>query len=364
MVKASAPSTAAVNSGNEVAFLKFEFPKPTVYDGESAVGRLELYLRNDVQNFGNFQLTGSPTDGFNSGKPVELQNQRRRVQVGNHSYTVIPLAVPLTAIRTGQLTLGPFTATAVVVLPSRDQGGDPFFRQFFNQGEQKQVSLASEPVTVESLPLPEAGKPAKFNGAVGDFTMTVTAGPTNVTVGDPITLRVQISGRGALDAVTLPPQASWNDFETYPPTTKLETSDQFCFQGTKTFEQIVSPKNSDVHELPSFSFSFFNPADDQYHTLTGICRAVDRPSRRHLTNADAGGRIMFPLQKTSRRTFCPSSKTWARSSQNRLPSWHGRYFSPCKPCRCSRFWRRSSGASERTISQTIHGCAANGLLLN
>ena len=98
--------------------------------------------------------------------------------------------------------------------------------------------------------------------------MTATAGPTALTVGDPITVRVQISGRGALETVTLPPQEAWRDFKTYPPTTKLETSDQFGFQGTKTFEQIISPQNSDVHELPALTFSFFNPDDGQYHTLT------------------------------------------------------------------------------------------------
>jgi hypothetical protein len=266
--KVNAPSAAAVNSGSEAAFLKFTFPKNKIYAGEPEVGRLELYLRDDVQNFGNFQLTGTPTDGFSAGKIAELQSQRRRVQVGNRVYTVIPLAVPLTAIRAGALTLGPFTASAVVVLPSQNEGGDPFLRQFFNQGEQKQVTLASEPVNVESLALPEQNKPANFTGAIGDFTMIATAGPTNVTVGDPITVRVQISGRGALDAVTLPPQDAWRDFKTYPPTTKFEPGDQFGFQGTKTFEQIISPQNSDVHELPLLTFSFFNPDDGQYHTLT------------------------------------------------------------------------------------------------
>jgi hypothetical protein len=265
VTKASAPTAAAVNSGSEVAFLKFTFPKEKIYVGESAVGRLELYLRDDVQNFGDFQLTGSPTDGFSSGKTTELQNQQRRVQVGNRVYTVISLAVPLTAIATGELTLGPFTASAVVVLPVRDQGSPLFF---FNQGEQKQVMLASDPVTVESIPLPMENQPANFTGAVGDFTMTATAGPTNVTVGDPITVRVQIAGQGALDAVALPAQDAWRDFKTYPPTTKLETSDQFGFQGTKSFEQIVSPLNSDMRELPALSFTFFNPDDGQYHTLT------------------------------------------------------------------------------------------------
>jgi hypothetical protein len=187
------------------------------------------------------------------------------VQAGNRVYTVIPLAVPLTASRTGPLVLGPFTAGAVVVLPGRDQG-NPFF--MFNQGEQKQVALATDPFNVESLPLPEQNRPANFTGAVGSFTMNATAGPTAVTVGDPITVRVQISGRGALDAVTLPAQDAWQNFKTYPPTTKLETTDQFGFQGTKTFEQIISPLNNDVHELPALTFSFFNPEDARYHTLT------------------------------------------------------------------------------------------------
>jgi hypothetical protein len=265
---ASAPSASDVNSGGEVAFLKFVFPKDKIFVGESEVGRLELYLRDDVSGLDGFQLTGSPTDGFNSGRTTELQNQRRRVQIGNHVYTVIPLAVPLTAVRTGELTLGPFTASVVVVLPSQNQGGDPFFQTFLNQGEQRQVALATDPVSVESLPLPEQNRPANFTGAVGDFTMTASAGPTTLTVGDPITVRVQISGRGALDAVTLPVQDAWQNFKTYPPTSKVETGDPFGFQGTKTFEQIISPQNSDVHELPALTFSFFNPDDGQYHTLT------------------------------------------------------------------------------------------------
>jgi BatD DUF11 like domain len=265
--RASAPSAAAVNSGSEVAFLKLNLPKQKVYAGESIVARLELYLRDDVQNFGNFQITGSPTDGISTGKTTELPNQRRRVQVGNRVYTEIPLALPLTVVKTGALALGPFTASAVVVLPVQNQGGDPFFRQFFNQGEQKQITLATESLNIESLLLPAENRPANFTGAVGQFDLAASAGPTTVTVGDPITVRVQISGRGALDAVTLPEQA-WQNFKTYPPTTKLETTDPFGFQGTKTFEQIISPLNNDVHELPALTFSFFNPEDGQYHTLT------------------------------------------------------------------------------------------------
>jgi hypothetical protein len=172
-------------------------------------------------------------------------------------------------MKSGALSLGPFAASAMIVVPSaNNQGGDPFMRQFFNQGEQKQVSLATETLTAESLPLPTENVPADFNGAVGDYQLTATVGPTNLAVGDPVTVRVQISGRGALDAIQLPDQSALNNFKIFPPTTKTGITDQLGLEGTKTFEEIVTPQNSDVHEWPQFSFSFFNPDDGKYHTLT------------------------------------------------------------------------------------------------
>ena len=243
------------------------FPKNKIYVGEPAVARLELYLRDDVQNFGNFQLTGAPTDGFSAGK-TPMQNQRRRVQVGNRVYTVIPLAVPLTAIRTGTSRSGRSPRAWLSCCRRKIRAAIRSSGSFSIKANKSRSRWRPNRSNVESLPLPEQNKPANFTGAVGNFTMTATAGPTNVTVGDPITVRVQISGSGALDSLTLPAQDAWRDFKTYPPTTKLETSDQFGFQGTKTFEQIISPQNSDVHELPALSFSFFNPDDGQYHTLT------------------------------------------------------------------------------------------------
>ena len=141
--------------------------------------QLQVCLRDDVQNFGNFQFTSQPADGFTSTKCCKAQ---QRAQIGNHIYTVIPLTFALTAVKSGTLSLGPFTASATLLLPSsNDQGGDPFFRQFFNQGEQKQISLATE--MVERRITAVAGtenKPANFSGAVGDFTMTASVGPTNV----------------------------------------------------------------------------------------------------------------------------------------------------------------------------------------
>jgi hypothetical protein len=268
--KADAPSAASVNSGSEITFMKLSLPRKNVYVGQMLPAQLQLCLRDDVQNFGNFQFTGQPANGFTIGNMVQSQNQH--VQIGNRGYTVIPLTFALTAIKSGTLSLGPFTASAVVVLPSQNEGNDPFaqmgIRSPLYNGEQKQVSLATEVLEAESLPLPAENVPADFNGAVGDYKLSMTVGPTNVAVGDPITVRVQISGNGALDTLTLPAETAWKNFKTYPPTSKVEFTDKLGLEGTKTFEEIVTPQNTDVHELPQLSFSFFNPDDGRYHALT------------------------------------------------------------------------------------------------
>ena len=266
VLKANAPSPAAVASGSQVAFMQLSLPQRKVYVGQTLTAQLQIYLRDDVQNYGNLQFTTTPADGFTLGKSAD--GQRYNTQIGSRVYHVIPISLALTVTKTGNLSLGPFTANMVVVLPSQNDGGDPFMAQFFNQGEQRQVTLATDQINVQSLPLPDENVPTNFNGAVGDYQMAVTAGPTNVTVGDPITVRVQISGSGALDALKLPDQSGWSDFKLFPPTQKTDLSDQLGLEGTKTFEEIVTPQNTDVHALPPISFSYFNPDDGQYHTLT------------------------------------------------------------------------------------------------
>src|SRR5512140_1243955 len=45
-------------------------------------------------------------------------------------------------------------------------------------------------------------------------------------------------------------------------------SNALGLQGTKTFEQVVVPQNPDIKALPPVSFSFFDPDQKAYRTLT------------------------------------------------------------------------------------------------
>jgi len=272
VLKPEAPPPGAVESGSQLAFLRLVLPKKELYVGETIAIQLELYLHSSVRNVSQFQLTAFPSDGCNVGKLIQREN--RRSQVGNTLYTVIPWSLSLKPIKTGALSLGPVTANVVLELNSGRRRSDPLFEQFglrdfFAGGEPKQLVLATEPVSLQGLVLPKENVPAGFNGAVGSFAMNVSAGPTNVAVGDPITVHVKLAGRGDFDSLTLPDQPAWHDFKTYPPTTKVDTSgDPLGLQGSKTFEQVIIPQNADIKDLPPVTFSFFDPDQKAYRSLT------------------------------------------------------------------------------------------------
>ncbi|HWX23320.1 MAG TPA: BatD family protein, partial [Candidatus Binatia bacterium] len=263
VLKPNAPAPDAIKSGSQIAFAKLVLPKQEAFVGETFIGQLQFYLNaRTVQRIVRLQPMAFPADGFNVG--TMAFGQATRTQIGDGIYSVIPLYVVLKAVKAGPLTLGPITANAVIEVPSnrRDLFGD-----FFG-GEQKQLSVVTEAVPLQVLPLPRENVPPDFNGAVGSYTLAFTAGPTNIAAGDPITVKVAISGHGSLDSLTLPEQAGWQDFKTVPPTTKLETTDSLGLQGTKTFEQIVIPQNSDIKTLPPFAFSFFDPDQKKYRTVS------------------------------------------------------------------------------------------------
>jgi hypothetical protein len=263
------PAAPPVEYATKSAFLWLALPKKEAFVGESIVGELRLYLRNDVGDISNFQIPAVNGEGYNASKPIQGQQFNRRV--GNSSFTVIPLLFSLVPVKSGLLNLE-LTGGSVII-----HGGA---RDFFgNYRQQAQVLLSLERQTFQALPLPTNSVPANFNGAIGNFTMTASVGPTNVATGDPITLRVEITGHGSLDGLTLPQPGDWRNFKSYPPTSNLKTTDKLGLEGTKTFEQIVSPESPDLKEVPPLSFSFFDPDVRQYRTLTQPAVAlVVRPS--------------------------------------------------------------------------------------
>ena len=269
VIRPAAPEPGSDAEQQQLALLRLVLPRKELFVGETIVLEMQLLIRSGVQGLGGTDLPGlqSPLqiDGCSVGKVAE--GARRQITIGTTPFTLVPIQIPVTAIKTGLITVGPLDGAVVVQMPARAGGRDPFDPfGMFNRVEQQRVAVSAPQQTVTVLPLPEQGKPANFTGAVGTFAMTMTAGPTNVAVGDPITIHVKISGHGSLDSFVLPDQ-SWKEFRAYPATSKTESTGPLGLDGVKSFEQVVVPQNTEVKELPPFAFAVFNPEKRAYETL-------------------------------------------------------------------------------------------------
>ncbi len=242
----------------ETAFVRIIPSTNTVYIGETIPVDVQCYCQNNV---GNIQLPQFSSDSFIIGN-IPTKPGQSHVRVGSTMYNLFNFRVPVTPTRTGKLTLGPATWSLTVF-----EGQQTFFGW---SGGGHTGNFASDAPQINALPIPTAGAPSDFRGAVGDFSLAqCEAGPTAVGVGDPITLKIRIEGEGSFDTVTLPSsEPDWREFKTYPPSAKFDSSDPLQIRGSKYFEQVITPLNAQITQIPAFSFSFFNPDSGTFRTLT------------------------------------------------------------------------------------------------
>jgi len=128
-------------------------------------------------------------------------------------------------------------------------------------------ALCSLPV-LSAEELPAAGRPAAFTNAVGVFDVTFEAEPRRVRVGDSLSLRFTIAGRGNNEFVTMPgfPELA-GSFRIYGTADEREDGAGWpAFLRRRTFE--LSPLSTAVDGIPPLEFAYFDPEKERYETVT------------------------------------------------------------------------------------------------
>lgn len=129
----------------------------------------------------------------------------------------------------------------------------------------RQLRISPKLPTLEIKPIPLADRPADYNGAIGTFTISTSAKPTQAPVGDPITLTMTIRSDQPLDGLRPPKldqvEALTGDFEISGESLAGE-----LYQGRKVFSQTIRALREDVTAIPSIPMSFFNPETERYET--------------------------------------------------------------------------------------------------
>jgi hypothetical protein len=165
--------------------------------------------------------------------------------------------------RAGTLTIPSATVTLVAAMPTgaRNFWGEPVLQA-------RQIAASSPERTLEVRPLP-ANAPVGFSGAVGSFAITSTVDKTEVAQGDPVTWKITISGNGNVKSIGDLPIPDLSAFRAYAPKTATTlASAQSRAEGRLVYERVVMPLHSGVAEIPAVVFSFFDPKDGRYKTVS------------------------------------------------------------------------------------------------
>ena len=266
------------------AFIRLSTDRREVYVGESVPIAIELGMRAGAVT----SLNGLPTL---TGSDFTLNDlsprpDRRETVIGGEPFLLLTWHSVLAPVKPGNFPLSvelPLTVR-VSSRPKRealleDQLGDPFMQHVFGASVPKNVKAASPPLDLIVNALPTEDRPPEFSGAVGTFRISSDISPATAAAGDPLTLKMHITGTGNFDRVDSAMLEHVEHWKTYPPTSSFKSSDLLGFKGEKVFEQPVIASESGTQVLPALTFTYFDPATRRYETLhTSPLSVVISPS--------------------------------------------------------------------------------------
>lgn len=261
---------ASQNIGDNL-FIRASADKQRVKQGEPVTLTYKLYTRLQVSGY---DIAKAPVyQGF-WAEEIEQPKQptvTNETLEGKQYRVAMIRKTALFPTQSGKLVISPLEVRCAFQLQSRKKSNDPFDSFFndplFSRMQPVEQEFKSNPLTVTVDPLP-GNAPAGFSGAVGRFTFTATADTREVKTGDPITLRLTISGSGNVKLLTPPKPSLPADFEAYDPKISEEiTRDGGVIRGKKTAEYLIIPRNVGDRSIEPIAFAYFDLDRNAYSTL-------------------------------------------------------------------------------------------------
>ncbi len=232
-------------------FVRTYLDTKEAYVGQQVTMTVYLFSRVDVASVERVtfpQLEGFWSEDIDS--PTNLTSEQRTINgVSYRAYLLKRKA--LFPTRAGTLEIEPVQAEVTT--------------GFLFAGHK--VSRKGNTIALEVKPLP-SGSPDGFTPTnVGRWKLSMDVTPQEITLGDPLTVRVFLEGRGNVKNVPVPRVVAPPSFRVYEPTTTDKvTTRSGAYGGRRTQEYVVMPSQTGTFTLPELTFPFFNPETRQYET--------------------------------------------------------------------------------------------------
>lgn len=258
-------------------FAKLLVNKTTCYVGEPIVATYKLYSRLNSES----RVSKRPSlNGFSVYDMVDPGTDASSIEkINGKSFTVhIIRKAQLIPLQVGMVDLDPVEVENTVHFvkgaarqEARRSGNvlqdmlDQFDDNNLGPEVEENVVIDTKPQTITVKPLPDEGRPADYNGAVGNFSVQASLTNRNLNVQDEATLQLVVKGSGNLPVVNAP-QVQWPaGVDAFEPKAKEEINRETVpMSGSKTFEYAFAPRGPGHYTIPAVDFAYFDPSTHSY----------------------------------------------------------------------------------------------------
>ncbi len=264
--------------------IRLLLPERPVYPGERVPIGIEWSiarsLRDNLNNYSIFSTLFDRGDLFQfidepytsrdstlqietpSGR-VELKASATKRNIRSNQFLVYRAERTLIPLKPGEYELEPARVVVdeVTRWARRGLGGRRPIRSRKLRAEDERRKIVVRPV-------PLAGRPASFAGAVGrGFSIEARADRSVVQAGDPISMTIELRGEGNLESARLPNLIG--DGGLPAEQFRLPSSDIAgrLEDGVKRFRVQLRAMDPRLREIPAISYSYFDPEEERFETV-------------------------------------------------------------------------------------------------
>ena len=279
------PNNSEINT-DENLYLVADVSKGNPYINEPITVVYKLYFGNiGISNLGE---SSKPkyNDFWSQNIEIKQPVAEEGMFKGQNFRFIVLKKVVLYPQKSGKLKIEPLTLSVNVELPTNRR--DMFGRMVLAETTKK-VSAGAKTINVK--PLPEAGKPEDFSGAVGSFDFKVTPSKTTLKHDESLDLVVSVGGEGNLKLFSLPKPVVPNALEMYEAVHSEQVNTPLSGMSGKIADSYtIVPQYKGSYPIKPIKFTYFDLDTKSYKTLSSpeiIINVIDGPSPTDATVASS-----------------------------------------------------------------------------
>lgn len=119
-------------------------------------------------------------------------------------------------------------------------------------GQKDSFGIAGDSIALEVMPIPEAGRPSPYFGAVGRFSIEAALDRDRIRFGDSFKLTLTVRGQGNLEFLRMPDLSSLTGFH------KRGAAEAVRDENRVVVTYDLTPLSADVDEIPSIAWNYFD----------------------------------------------------------------------------------------------------------